>query len=361
MATVGKLTLSLPPSKGNARNSEGAFYTLKNGDILFIYSKFIGDDSGDDGYSAIAQRISKDQGDTWSDDTILFRTEDHQAKNIMSVSMLTMQNGDIGLFYVVRMGMHDTRLHLRRSADQGKSWGEATPCIPAPGYYVTNNDRVIRLKSGRILVPANLHRMKDFDEKTLHSFDGRGIPIMFMSDDDGVTWREGMSYCMATLPHTRTLFQESGVIEKKNGTVYQWMRTDQGRQYEAISADGGENWTTPVPSRFTAPPSPLSMKRFPGSDKLLAVWNPIPNYNGRELTKAGWGRTPLVAATSDDDGKTWTDYVLLEDDPQAGFCYIAIHFTTDEHVLFSYCAGGPDDGMCLQKAVIRKVALKDLP
>ena len=158
MPDYGKITLSLPPVPGNARNSEGAFYTVDTGDILFAYSKYTGDDWADDARSAIACRLSRDNGETWSDDTILFRAEDHNAVNIMSVSFLTMQNGDIGLFYLVRMGWHDTRLHLRRSKDRGKTWGDAIPCVPCPGYYVTNNDRVIRLSSGRIVVPGNLHR-----------------------------------------------------------------------------------------------------------------------------------------------------------------------------------------------------------
>ena len=130
MSTLGKITLSLPPAAGNARNSEGAFYTLNNNSILFAYSKFIGDDWADDGRSVIAARVSNDEGETWSDDRILFYAEEHSAKNIMSVSFLKMKNGDIGIFYLIRMGWHDTRIHLRRSNDDGKTWGEPKPTKP---------------------------------------------------------------------------------------------------------------------------------------------------------------------------------------------------------------------------------------
>lgn len=360
MAKIGKITLDLSPGLGNPRNSEGAFYSLPDGRIVFCYSKFIGDSASDDGYSCIAWRISNDLGETWSDDRILYRTEDHQAKNIMSVSFLNMQNNDIGLFYAIRKGWHDTRLHLRRSSDQGQTWSEAVSCIPSLGYYVTNCDRVIRLSNGRILVPANLHRMKGLDTEDWASFDGRGIPCLFYSDDDGRSWHEGNSYCIATMPHSKSGLQESGLLELNSGAVWQWMRTDLGRQYEAFSVDGGDTWTPPAPSRFTAPNSPLSIKRIPIDNRLLAIWNPIPNYNGRANSKAGWGRTPLVMATSSDDGKTWTEPVVIENDPEHGYCYTAIHFH-DDFVLLSYCAGGPVDGSCLARTVIRKMPLSILP
>ena len=77
-------------------------------------------------------------------------------------------------------------------------------------------------------------------------------------------------------------------------------------------------------------------------------------------SKAGWGRTPLVMATSKDDGKTWTEPVVIEDDPDHGYCYVAIHFCQD-FVLLAYCAGGPADGICLARTVIRKIPLSILP
>jgi hypothetical protein len=142
-----------------------------------------------------------------------------------------------------------------------------------------------------------------------------------------------------------------------------WMRTDVGCQYESYSTDRGGIWTMPAPSRFTSPDSPLSMKRVPGSGKLLAVWNPIPNYNGREFIYAYGGRTPLVLATSADEGKTWSGYKVIEDDPDAGFCYTAIHFTDDGHVLLAYCSGGQKDGLqsCLHKLTVKKLPIAELP
>ena len=90
---------------------------------------------------------------------------------------------------------------------------------------------------------------------------------------------------------------------------------------------------------------------------LYAVWNPIPNYNGRALSKAGWGRTPLAMACSDDDGATWTAPETLEDEPGHGYCYPSIFFTNDNSLLTSYCSGGDEDGICLARTTIRKIDL----
>ena len=115
MPAAGDIIFEISSSQ---RNGEGAFLDAKDGRILYIYSHCLGEGFQDDDPSSIAMRTSQDSGKTWSDERILFRQEEHNAKNIMSVSLLRMGAGDIGLFYAIRYGWHDTRLHLRRSQDE---------------------------------------------------------------------------------------------------------------------------------------------------------------------------------------------------------------------------------------------------
>ena len=145
------------------------------------------------------------------------------------------------------------------------------------------------------------------------------------------------------------------MAELKNGVLWSWARTELGRQYEMFSMDGGDNWTTCQPSRFTSPNSPLCMKRA-DDGKLYAVWNPIPEYNGREKVEGIFtgGRTPMVIAASKDDGKTFTEPVAFEWDKERGYCYCAICFTRDA-LLLAYCAGGKAEGSCLVKTRIRRI------
>ncbi|PYI57469.1 sialidase family protein [Paenibacillus flagellatus] len=360
MERKGTIVLDLRPGAGNPRNSEGAFLELSDGRLLFAYSRFNGDSAHDDAKACIAARYSSDGGDTWSDDEIVARPEDHDAINIMSVSLLRLNNGDIGMFYLIRYGWHDMRLHLRRSADEGNSWSEPVCCVPGKGYYVTNNDRVVRLSSGRLVAPAGLHRMKGSSETEWGSFDGRAVTFFFLSDDDGANWREARNFCSIGAPNSRSDMQEPGLIELAGGALWGWARTDLGCQYETFSHDGGESWSAPMPSAFSSPCSPLSMKRDPATGHLLAVWNPIPAYNTRRIEKHSWGRTPLVGAISRDEGNTWSGHFAAEREEDGnGCCYVTIHFTRDA-VLLAYCAGEAEDGICLSRLKVRKIARSEL-
>ncbi|TMV45645.1 exo-alpha-sialidase [Paenibacillus mesophilus] len=363
MDKIGKVVLELGPSAGNPRNSEGAFIDLPDGRLLFVYSRFIGDSNADDAPSCIASRYSGDGGETWSEDTIIAKAEEHGARNIMSVSLLRMENGDIGLFYFVRRARNDGRLHLRRSSDEGKTWSEARCCIPGLGYYVTNNDRVVRLSGGRLIIPTSFHKMagEEADYSVPHhQNDSRGIAHFFLSDDDGRAWREAKTFCAMHAPHAKSGLQEPGVIELTTGVLWSWARTDAGCQYEMFSMDKGETWSQAAPSQFSSPRSPLSMKRIPASGSLLAVWNPVPNYQTRMLTGNNGGRTPLIAGISRDDGQTWKRFFYLEkEEDRGGYCYTAIHFVHDA-VLLAYCAGLPEDGSRLARLRIRKVGLSEL-
>lgn len=361
----GRAVLDLAPGPDNPRNSEGDFINLNDGRIMFVYSRFRGDVGHDDSPSDIAAIHSADGGLTWTEPEILFRSEDHNATNIMSVTLLRMQNDDIGLFYGVRAGANDTRIHLRRSSDEGATWSTATVCIQPAGYFVVNNDRIVRLSTGRLVIPAAFHRngYDSYNKNRTVRFDGRGVDVFFVSDDDGVTWTEAHAKC--AIPYSRNCtsgLQEPGITELSNGVLWAYARTNLGVQYEMFSLDGAQSWTGPEPSRFTSPQSPLSVKRVPTSGKLVAVWNPIPNYNGRSEREKGVrpsGRTPLVMAFSEDEGRTWSDLTTLEDEPDHGYCYTAIHFT-DDAMLLGYCAGGVEDHGCLNRLRIRRIPLAAL-
>lgn len=352
------LVLTLPARPGNPRNSEGSFVTLRDGRILFAWSRYNGDSWGDHAKADIAVIESGDGGQTWSDHRILVANEG--VCNVMSVSLLRLADGRIALFYVQKNSTRDCRLRLRTSADEARTWSDAVLCNPSTGYFVTNNDRVIQLASGRLVAPAAFHRPHPEDAGE-GRIDSHGEAVFFLSDDAGATWREGPQR-LRIAADIESGLQEPGVIERSDGTVYGWARTTTGRQWEFVSADGGETWNSPQPSRFQAPCSPLSIKVIAPGPRWLAVWNDpaVPVTPETAFAKnSSWGRTPLALATSRDEGRTWSKPVLLEDDPERGFCYIAIHPVGDA-VLLAYCCGGRGSAV-LQDSCIRRVRLADLP
>ncbi len=354
----GEIVAEIGPSEKNPRNSEGSFIDLKNGKIMFAYSKFIGESGSDDAKALIAARFSEDGGLTWSDDKTLFKPEDFNALNIMSTSMVRLHNDDICLFFVIRYGWHDTRPFLFRSKDEGNTWEKPVCCAHGPGYYVTNNDRIVLLKNGRLILPTAFHRMRGDHITRWNSFDGRGIPVLFYSDDNGYTWKESENYAYVSIPGSKSGMQEAGVLELYENCLWQWFRTDLGCQYQSFSHDNGLSWSIPEPSRYTSPQSPMSVKRIPHTGDLLAVYNPQPRFDGRWFSKAG-DRTPLVYSISRDNGKSKSIPVIIEDDFDSGYCYIAIHFT-ESAVLLAYCAGSVNDGGCLNRLRMRRIEYNDL-
>ena len=87
----------------------------------------------------------------------------------------------------------------------------------------------------------------------------------------------------------------------------------------------------------------------------MAIWNPVPPNNIMTENKATGGRTPLVYALSDDNGKSWSTPVVIEDHPDAGYCYTAI-LSMENYILLAYCAGTRADlGSCLNRLRIRRM------
>lgn len=347
--------LDLAPAPGNPRSSEGAFFTKPDGEMLFVYSRFKGSDAADNAAADLCLLSSRDGGERFENPRILFTCGEDGAKNIMSVSLLPMENGDIGLFYLVRRTDALMQMVLRRSADGGATWGERVLCTPKEGRFVVNNDRVVRLSDGSILIPAAFHPGTE-------GIGPEEAALFFRSRDDGRSWEELPGCCrLEGLSASRSGLQEPGVIELSPGRLWGWARTDLGRQYQFFSNDGGESWSQPEPSQFTAPLSPLSMKRGPDG-RLYAVWNPVPLYNGRSaFSGSAWtgGRTPLVIAASGDNGRTFGEPAVLEDNPGAGYCYCAMHFT-ERGLLLGYCAGGEEDGSCLARTRLSLIPAGEL-
>ena len=122
LADEPQATLRLTPGPGNPRNSEGDFIQLKDGRIMFVYTRFTGGGS-DHAQAHLAARFSNDDGRTWTakDKTVL---SNEGGLNIMSVSLLRLHNGDVALFYLRKNSLKDCRPLMRRSADEGKTWSK---------------------------------------------------------------------------------------------------------------------------------------------------------------------------------------------------------------------------------------------
>ena len=337
------MSFDLIHSAGNPRNSEGSFVRLADGRILFAYTRYRGDSANDHACADLAALYSEDNGESWGGHHIMIEND---AVNVMSVSLLRLQDGRIAMAYGRKStipgyendpAVCDCRPVIRFSSDEAVTWSEPVDICAYPGatYLVLNNDRLIQLSSGRLIAPVAHHHITSKGAMSM-----RSEGFFFLSDDGGATWRESKECCYGPQWLTSGL-REPGVVELENGSLMAWWRTNSRCQYKAFSSDGGEHWSVPVPApEFIGPESPLSIKRDPESRVLYAVWNDWSPERSVPFKIGVWGRTPLVIAKSTDEGSSWSDHLVLESEPDHGYCYTAMFFTGNNKLLLEYCCGG---------------------
>ncbi len=360
MKKIGREVLFLQTGENNPRNGEGAFVRRKDGSILFAYTAYNGDDWNDHCSANISAYVSFDEGESWEGPTVLLE-KDPEAENLMSVSFLRMQDGSIGMFYIRKVTVGELILDeivLRRSYDEGVTWDAPQVCLPSDDYRVLNNDRLVRLKSGRILLPVAVHTPSMVDGVMQYQ---PGELQIYRSDDDGMSWTPS-ARITTSYDNDRDGLQEPGVFELEDGTVWMFIRTAYGHQYESFSKDGGETWSAIRPNfTFASPLSPMQVKAV--GEYTVAIFNPVPRAAWAIMAEKKdywhvWGRTPFAVSVSDDTGKNFVRTYLLEDDISNDYCYPAI-LEGDGYFLAAYYHSNGTD-VALNSQRIMKVSYDEI-
>jgi sialidase-1 len=306
-----------PSTDANKRNSEADMLITKDGRVMLAWTEFYTSEGSDWGKARISAMYSSDGGRTWKDKFTL--QENIGNMNVMEPDLLRLRSGKIAFVFVQKNSEGDCRPLFRLSKDDGKTFTDAKPIPidPYPSYTGTNHDRMIQLRSGRIVFP--LWYTPDY------RVDKHIRTRVYYSDDEGTTWKQ--SATLVDVPDSAAGAQEPGVVELKDGRVMMWMRTDKKKIFRCYSRDRGETWSTPEPMTLDSPRSPQSIKRIPSTGHLLLIWNNSPDK-----------RFPLTAAISKDDGATWENIRNLDEDAAHTYAYTSIEFLKDR-ALFTYYAG----------------------
>jgi sialidase-1 len=311
-------TMLAPATVENPHNSEGDVIALRDGALLAAWSEFTGG-ARDDSRARIAAARSADGGRTWGPRFTL--QENVGAQNVMSVSLLRSRSGEILFFYGVKNSPRELYFMVRRSRDEAQTWSEPVRVIADPGYYVMNNARVVQLGSGRILCPVSFTEEVWTRKEQFRT-------VMYYSDDDGRTWRRGRG--VVACPQRGAM--EPGLLELRDGRLLQIIRTQMGEIWHSHSSDGGDTWTEARPWTMRAPEAPSTLVRLPGSGELLLIYNPVVKLG----TDHSGPRTPLVAALSRDEGKTWSRPKEIELDRSATYAYTSVTFHGESALLTYY-------------------------
>ena len=148
---------------------------------------------------------------------------------------------------------------------------------------------VVVLSSGRIALPCHGGDGGQFKQ--------HNTALCWLSDDSGITWRRSTDF--VDLPMRGAM--EASIAEL-DSHLYMSLRTQLGSVFMCRSDDDAETWSLPQTTGLRAPESGSCLRRIPGTDRLLLIWNdseyePNHHHYGR--------RRPLSIATSDDFGESW--------------------------------------------------------
>ncbi len=318
-------TVVCPASLETCRMVEAAILPFDDGRLYLAYS------AGErasfaDGEIRIMGRWSHDEGESWSKPFLI--RECAGKPNVMEPSFLRLLSGRILQAYMRRDGylpdgefFGDLYPMITCSDDECKTWSEPRRITGGENIYFSTNDRLVSLGMGRIILPVLT------------------APAMtsvraWLTDDEGMTWRAGAGSIQAADGVT---YGYPMAAELADGTVAMFLVNSTSSIHVAHSSDGGDTWTLVSESGPVPCPAPVMVRRIPDSPDLLLIWD---NHTQR---------TNLTAAVSRDNGQTWTNYRLLEE--QEGWpvlrphAYPSLAFMNGyAHMTWYECHSHPETG-----------------
>jgi len=279
---------------------------------------------------------SDDEGETWSKPAAVRDRKGRAVRDAIGESgtpgVVRLASGDLAMTYECRKaavaGAYRMNPFIRKSSDEGKTWSKPVRIGPADGNGGQNYDSLTQLSSGRLIFPVRrcfagfppgmsrddvyAGRMGAFAK--VHGrwtkVEGHGqfpemdLSYVYFSDDEGKTWRASEASLMiwredgAIFPT-----DEPSVAELANGDLLMVMRTTVGQLYKSVSKDGGNWWSAPAPSGLASSYSPGRLKRIPGTDDVVCLWNQV---SASEM-RAGCRRCRISSALTR-DGRRWRNF-----------------------------------------------------
>ncbi|MFN0196339.1 MAG: exo-alpha-sialidase [Planctomycetaceae bacterium] len=301
------------------RYTEGSIIELSDGSLLNATTEFTAS-TDDFARARIIGKSSHDGGRTWGEAREL--QKDVGKLNVLGTTLRWLpgnaESPRLGMIYSVTQGYDSIQVFLKTSEDDAKTFGEPLLISNHPGYNIVVSDRLTQLKSGRLIAPtswtADIIKINHM------------VCFCYYSDDGGKTWQKGAGE--VDLPLRGAM--EPDVVELKDGRLLMIMRNQLGTISASYSEDAGETWSEPgTLSDLKAPESPATIRQIPSTGDLLLIWNdaytPDVDHGGR--------RTPLTAAVSSDDGRTWNHVRNLESDSTHTYAYTSLAFIRDRAVM----------------------------
>jgi Neuraminidase (sialidase) len=287
----------------------GPFANLPNGDLVTV----------EDADNAQHALISSDDGKTWEKFPI-FADPDKFRISYERALTCTREGTVIVSFMnlVERAGWNwqadihdspDAKLpnYVVRSLDGGRTW--EAPQKMHDDWTGAIRD-MIQLTDGSVVFTSQM---------LLHN-PGRHAVVTYASADQGETWKRSNIIDLGGIGHHDGAI-EASLVQRRDQSLWMLMRTNWGRLWQAESIDRGRTWRPIGPTQLAASSAPPILERL-ASGRIFLAWNryywadteDYPAAGGDQQwsgTRTSNNRQELSIAFSEDDGKTWSEPMVI--------------------------------------------------
>lgn len=309
-----------PATAEHPRHTEGSLLVRRDGSYLLAHTRFNGG-ARDDAKADIVGTHSRDHGATWEEPYVIQANDG--GCNVMSASLLRLTDGGVLLAYIRKDSHQSCTIFVRRSEDDGATFGKPVHVNDWQAYMGIVNDSLIQLDSGRILCPIYYSRGPCWTPAEHY------LARLAYSDDGGRSWQASRT----AVDCPRRGAMEPVVLERLDGSLLMLIRTQTGSAYQSVSQDGGETWSPASPSPLPSQEAPLAVRRIPGTDLAVAVWNAAYQPDAKSH---GGRRSPLHIAVTRDDFATPVHPLPVAVSDRETFSYPSLAFDGDRLLLTYY-------------------------
>ena len=287
---------------GNARQGEGTFIKLKNGDLELYYSDMV--TVSDLAEARVSKKVSKDGGKTWGEPEVVFV---EKGMALFLPSSKRLRNGQLAISYARRVpGDWFSKRVIRFSDDEGKTWSDETVVSDgAYNYQTGSHDRFYQLSNGDLIIL--IHSVKG-SPKRPHKL----VTDVYGSIDQGKSWscwtKESLDVDGNPHEYGEYGFWECAIAELGGGEILLYGRNSTGWIYECRSKDYGRSWSKPKQTQIRNPLAPPYLKRIPDTDTLMLLSTTMVEPGKRLIGD----RYVLASRISEDGGDTWKNHKEIE-------------------------------------------------
>ncbi len=287
---------------GSARQSEGAFIILENGNLELYYSDMV--TVSDLAEARIAKKVSIDGGETWSEPQVVFV---EKGMALFLASILRLGDGNIAISYARRVpGEWYSKRVVRISEDEGESWEVEIVVSDGPYNYQTgSHDRFYKLKNDDLIIL--IHSVKGDPARPRHL-----VTDVYGSTDHGRSWnrwtKDSLDVPVNPYEQGEYGYWECAIAELGNDEILMYGRNASGWIYQSRSKDNGRSWSEPEQTDIRNPLAPPYLKNIPGTETLMLLSTTMVEPYGRLMGP----RYVLASRISKDGGQTWKNHKEIE-------------------------------------------------